>query len=88
MGGFRSIPIMEDYDLVRRLEAEGQTLCVEYPPLITSSRRFRGRHPLAIFLGWVRIHLLFHMGVAPNRLARLYDNERRREHRAALRTDT
>ncbi len=70
MGGFRPIPVMEDYDLVRRMEAAGRTLCVEHPPLVTSSRRFHGRHPLAIFFGWVRIHLLFHLGVAPHRLVR------------------
>ncbi len=81
IGGFRPIPVMEDYDLVRRMEDAGPTLCVEHPPLVTSSRRFRGRHSLAIFLGWVRIHLLFHLGVAPDRLARIYDNERRSEHR-------
>jgi len=87
IGGFLPIPVMEDYDLVRRMEAVGQTLCVEHPPLVTSSRRFHGRHPLAIFLGWIRIHLLFHLGVAPDRLARIYDNERRRECRANARTD-
>jgi rSAM/selenodomain-associated transferase 2 len=79
LGGFRPIPVMEDYDLVRRMEAEGTTVCVQSPPLVTSSRRFQGRHPVAIFLGWVRIHLLFHLGVAPARLAHLYDNQRRRE---------
>lgn len=82
IGGIRPIPVMEDYDLVRRMEAAGQTLCVEQPPLVTSSRRFHGRHPLAIFVGWVRIHLLFHLGVEPDRLASIYDNERRRERRA------
>jgi rSAM/selenodomain-associated transferase 2 len=82
LGGYRPIPVMEDYDLVRRMEAEGPTVCVKSPPLVTSSRRFRGRHPVAIFLGWVRIHLLFHLGVSAKRLARIYDNERRRENRA------
>ncbi|MEA3410177.1 MAG: TIGR04283 family arsenosugar biosynthesis glycosyltransferase [Pseudomonadota bacterium] len=81
LGGIRPIPVMEDYDLVRRLEAAGPTLCLGEPPLVSSSRRFRGRHPTAIFLGWVRIHVLFHLGVAPVRLARLYDNERRRQQR-------
>jgi rSAM/selenodomain-associated transferase 2 len=88
IGGFRPIPVMEDYDLVRRMETMGHTLCVEHPPLVTSSRRFHGRHPFAIFLGWVRIHLLFHLGVAPDRLARIYDNERRRERRATVRIDS
>jgi rSAM/selenodomain-associated transferase 2 len=79
LGGIRPIPVMEDYDLVRRLEAAGPTLCILEPPLVSSSRRFHGRHPVAIVLGWLRMHLLFHLGVAPARLARLYDNERHRQ---------
>jgi hypothetical protein len=86
LGGFRPIPVMEDYDLVQRMEAAGPTVCVQQPPLMTSSRRFHGRHPLAIFLGWVWIHLLFSLGVAPSRLARLYDNERRRQRPAPHRS--
>jgi rSAM/selenodomain-associated transferase 2 len=81
LGGYRPLPIMEDYDLVRRMEAAGPTVCVRHPPLVTSSRRFRGRHPIAIFLGWLGIHALFHLGFRPARLARLYDNDRRRQRR-------
>jgi hypothetical protein len=63
---------------VRRLERSGPTGCIAEPPLVTSSRRFRGRRPLAIVAGWLRIHLLYALGVAPERLAGLYDSERRR----------
>ena len=80
-------PIAVREEAVRRMEAAGRTLCVKHPPLVTSSRRFRGRHPIAIVFGWVRIHLLFYLGVAPQRLARIYDNERRRERRTTPRTD-
>lgn len=72
VGGIRPIPLMEDYDFTRRLERFGQTCCIEDPPLITSSRRFEGRRPLAIIWGWLKIHALFHLGVAPERLARSY----------------
>jgi len=78
LGGIRPIALMEDYDLVKRMEAAGPTLCISDPPLLTSSRRFLGRHPLLIFLGWLRVHLLHALGVSPTRLARLYDSERRR----------
>jgi len=82
VGGIRPIALMEDYDLVRRLENAGRTLCIAEPPLVTSSRRFRGRRPAAIVLGWLRIHALYHLGADPERLARLYDSDRRREEKA------
>jgi hypothetical protein len=69
---------MEDYAFVRRLERSGRTCCVDDPPLTTSSRRFSRRHPVAIVAGWLFIHALFHLGVAPSRLATLYDSGRRR----------
>ncbi len=72
LGGMRPIALMEDYDFVRRLERFGPTICIDDPPLVTSSRRFAGRSPAAIILGWLEIHALFHLGVSPDRLARLY----------------
>lgn len=78
LGGIRPLALMEDYDFVRRLEGAGETLCIGEPPLITSSRRFRGRRPAMIVLGWFWIHALFLLGVPPGRLARLYDSGRRR----------
>ncbi|MCH7935735.1 MAG: TIGR04283 family arsenosugar biosynthesis glycosyltransferase [Proteobacteria bacterium] len=78
LGGIRPLALMEDYDFVRRLERAGETLCIGDPPLITSSRRFRGRRPVRIIIGWLWIHALFLLGVPPDRLARLYDSERRR----------
>ena len=77
IGGVRPIALMEDYDRVRRLRRAGPTACVVEPPLVTSSRRFAGRRPAAIVLGWVRVHLLYWLGVDPARLALLYDSERR-----------
>jgi rSAM/selenodomain-associated transferase 2 len=76
LGGVRPIALMEDYDLTRRMELSGRTLCIADPPLVTSSRRFRGRHPAAIFWGWVKIHLLYYLGISPERLARLYQRLR------------
>jgi len=78
LGGIRPMALMEDYDFTRRLEALGPTHCINDPPLVTSSRRFRGRKPAAIVLGWLKIHLLYYLGLPPERLARLYDSERRR----------
>lgn len=78
LGGLRPIALMEDYDFVRRMERTGKTVCITDPPLVTSSRRFAGRRPLRIVLGWIAIHALFYARVPPRQLARLYDSERRR----------
>lgn len=72
IGGIRPIALMEDYDLTRRLERHGRTLCIDDPPVVTSSRRFDGRKPWRIFLQWVVIHALYHAHVSPRHLARLY----------------
>ncbi len=72
IGGMRPMALMEDFDLVRRMEKTGRTVCIQDPPLITSSRRFRGRSPFAIVVGWCVIHALYLVGISPDRLARLY----------------
>jgi hypothetical protein len=72
LGGFRPIAVMEDLDFVRRLERSGKTCCISEPALVTSSRRFEGRHPLKIVCGWIKLHILFWLGVSPDRLAEIY----------------
>lgn len=72
MGGLRPIALMEDFDFTRRLERLGPTCCIDDPPLVTSSRRFDGRHPVAIVWGWLAIHALYYVNVPSHRLARLY----------------
>ena len=79
IGGIRPIALMEDYALARRMEGLGDTLCIKTPPLVTSSRRFRGRSHTAIVWGLLKIHVLYFLGVDPDRLAGLYDSRRRRE---------
>ncbi len=81
LGGIRPVALMEDYDFVRRLERRGRTCCIEDPPLVTSSRRFEGRRPFGIVLGWIEIHLLFYLGASPAYLARRYETQRRRGRR-------
>jgi rSAM/selenodomain-associated transferase 2 len=76
IGGFRPFAVMEDYDFVGRLERCGETCRIDAPPLITSSRKFAGRRGWRIVCGWLVIHALFHLGVAPDRLARLYYPDR------------
>lgn len=76
IGGIRPAALMEDFEFTRRLERHGKTLCLDQPPLITSSRRFSGRHPAAIVGGWLLIHILYYLRVPPEILAWLYRSRR------------
>ncbi len=78
LGGFRALPIMEDYDLVRRLErlpAPARTLCLPGPAL-TSSRRWRRLGIARTVLTWVAIRWLYLAGMPAERLAALYRHVR------------
>jgi rSAM/selenodomain-associated transferase 2 len=75
LGGYRPLPIMEDYDLVRRLERSGRTACLP-GPAVTSSRRWRALGPARTAFAWVFIRWLYLAGASPERLARLYPNPR------------
>ncbi|GAC1316681.1 MAG: TIGR04283 family arsenosugar biosynthesis glycosyltransferase [Thermoleophilaceae bacterium] len=75
LGGYRELPIMDDYDFVRRLERLGPTTCLPGPAL-TSSRRWRALGIPRTVFSWVLIRWLFVAGVDPARLARLYPRVR------------
>jgi hypothetical protein len=70
--GFPDQALMEDVELSSRLKQRGLPLCLR-PPVITSGRRWsaRGVARTIILMWWIR--LLYFLGVAPDRLARLYD---------------
>ena len=72
IGGMQPMALMEDYEFTRRMERFGGTCCIDHPALVTSSRKFEGRKPLNIVLGWMKIHALYSLGVRPDRLARIY----------------
>jgi rSAM/selenodomain-associated transferase 2/rSAM/selenodomain-associated transferase 1 len=71
LGGFRPLPIMDDYDLARRLERGFRTACLP-GPAVTSARRWRALGVPRTVFSWVLIRWLFVAGVAPEHLARLY----------------
>ncbi|MEJ7599931.1 MAG: TIGR04283 family arsenosugar biosynthesis glycosyltransferase [Kofleriaceae bacterium] len=71
LGGFRALPIMEDYDLVCRLERATRTAYITDVEIVASSRRFSER-PVRTLAIWAAIQTLASAGVAPERLARLY----------------
>jgi len=71
LGGFRELPIMEDYDFARRLEHATATACLP-GPATTSARRWRRQGIARTVASWVVIRWLFLAGVPPQALARLY----------------
>jgi len=75
LGGFAPLAIMEDYDLVRRLERSGRTRCLPGPAL-TSARRWKQLGLPRTIFSWVAIRWLYLAGVSPWRLARLYPHAR------------
>jgi rSAM/selenodomain-associated transferase 2 len=75
LGGYRAIPIMEDYDLARRLARHGRIACVP-GPAVTSGRRWRALGIPQTVLAWITIRWLFLAGVPAERLASLYRKAR------------
>jgi rSAM/selenodomain-associated transferase 2 len=75
LGGYRELPIMDDYDFARRLERAGATECLPGPAL-TSARRWQALGIPRTMLSWIVIRWLFVAGVPPARLARLYRRAR------------
>lgn len=75
LGGYRELAIMEDYELVRRLERRGRTACLP-GPVVTSSRRWRAFGIPRTVASWVLIRGLFVAGVPARRLAALYPGAR------------
>jgi rSAM/selenodomain-associated transferase 2 len=71
LGGFADLPIMEDYELVRRLERRGRTACLP-GPAHTSGRRWRALGVPRTVLSWAAIRWLWLLGVPAERLAVLY----------------
>lgn len=69
LGGFATLPLMEDVELSRRLRARGRPACLRLQ-VTTSARRWQ-RHGVlrTIVLMW-RLRLAYALGVAPERLAR------------------
>lgn len=70
VGGFRPLPIMEDYDLSLRLAARAPLARVR-PPVRVSGRRMQARPLRAMFMLRL-IPPLYRLGVDPQLLARLY----------------
>lgn len=78
LGGFRALPVLEDYELVRRLERAGRTAYLRDVVIEASARRFEAA-PLRTLGVWTLIQVLYSaFGVRPERLAKLYRDIRGR----------
>lgn len=70
-GGYRSIPIMEDYDMAVRMKHRGRTVLLS-EHVITSGARFLRKGLLATMATNWRIVIAYRSGVAPEKLASIY----------------
>lgn len=71
LGGFKPMPIMEDYEFVQRLEKSGRTVSLS-PALTVSDRRWRTQGAFRTILSWALIQALYSLGIPADRLAKWY----------------
>lgn len=71
LGGYRELPIMEDYDFARRLELAHPAACLP-GPASTAARRWQRQGLARTLLSWWIIRWLYLAGVDPRALSRLY----------------
>jgi rSAM/selenodomain-associated transferase 2 len=71
VGGFQSIPLMEDVELSKRLRKIESPLVADQP-VVTSSRRWESRGVVGTILLMWRLRLLYFLGVSPSYLAARY----------------
>ncbi len=75
LGGFATLPLMEDIELSRRLKWTGAPAII-HTPVVTSARRWRAGGVGRTVLRMWTLRLLYSLGVAPAHLARFYRHGR------------
>jgi hypothetical protein len=75
MGGFPDLPIMEDFQLIRRLQGEGR-IVIAPAAVVTSARRWKKLGALRTTLLNQLMILGFYLGLEPARLARWYHRKK------------
>ncbi len=71
IGGFSDLPIMEDFQLIRRLKGRGR-IVIAPAAVVTSARRWKKQGALRTTLINQLMILGFYLGFEPSRLARWY----------------
>jgi len=75
LGGFRDIPLMEDWDFGPRLRSLGQVRQLPLP-ITASARRWKKWGLWRTFWLMRRLRFLYRLGVPPQELRKLYDDVR------------
>lgn len=75
VGGYPEIALMEDIGLSKILKQHDRP-CLINLPVLTSARRWRNRGVIFTVLLMWRLRFLYWCGVSPNKLNRLYGDER------------
>lgn len=76
LGGFKEIPIMEDYDFSKRLRQNHELIKIKDPQIMVSARRHIKAGFLKTRLQWVLIRKLYKLGFSPHNLAKWYEDIR------------
>ncbi|WP_078120392.1 TIGR04283 family arsenosugar biosynthesis glycosyltransferase [Thiosocius teredinicola] len=72
LGGFPSIPLMEDIALSKSLKALARPVRLRQPRIVTSSRRWESAGIVRTILLMWRLRMAYALGVPPSTLAKLY----------------
>jgi rSAM/selenodomain-associated transferase 2 len=74
IGGVPEIPLMEEFELCRKLRVVGR-LALACATVTTSNRRFTRLGPLRTYARMWRVTLQYHLGTSPQELARIYEKD-------------
>ena len=76
LGGFKTMPIMEDYDFSKRMRERFEVVRISDPKLIVSPRRHVKAGFVRTRIQWILTRQLYQLGVSPDILARWYPKVR------------
>ena len=74
IGGVPPLPLMEEFELCRRLRRVGRLVLAD-ATVTTSARRFIRHGVLRTYARMLRVTLLYHAGVPPARLRVIYESD-------------
>ncbi|MBD2682242.1 MULTISPECIES: TIGR04283 family arsenosugar biosynthesis glycosyltransferase [Nostoc] len=75
IGGFPELPIMEDFELMRRLKVKGRIAIIS-TPVVTSARRWLQKGVFKTTLVNQIVIIAYFLGVSPARIRRWYRGEK------------